>query len=149
MTEVSFYHLTRQSLTAALPRLMERVLAAGKRAVIVAASDERVAALDDVLWTYDPGSFLPHGVPSMDHADAQPVYLTTHDENPNAATVLVSVDGMEPLSYASYERFLYLFDGADPAAVEVARQRWIKYKGEGHAVTYWQQRDGGGWEKRG
>lgn len=148
MTEVSFYHLTRQPLTEALPRLMERVLAAGKRAVIVAASDERVATLDAVLWTYDPSSFLPHGAPALGHAQAQPIYLTTQDENPNGATVLVAVDGMEPASYGQYERFLYLFDGADQTAVDVARQRWTKYKEQGHAVTYWRQKDGGGWEKR-
>lgn len=149
MTEISFYHLTRQPLNEALPALLQRVLAAGKRAVVVAASEERVETLDQVLWTYDPDSFLPHGSAKDGYADKQPIYLTTGDENPNAATVLVSVDGMEPPAYGSYERFLYLFDDADREAVDTARQRWKKYKSEGHTVTYWQQRPGGGWEKKG
>jgi DNA polymerase-3 subunit chi len=149
LTEISFYHLTRQPLNEALPALLQRVLAAGKRAVVVAASEERVETLDQVLWTYDPDSFLPHGSAKDGYADKQPIYLTTGDENPNAATVLVSVDGMEPPAYGSYERFLYLFDDADREAVDTARQRWKKYKSEGHTVTYWQQRPGGGWEKKG
>src|SRR5690606_9883355 len=105
--------LTSQPLNQALPALLQRVLAADKREVVVAASDERVENLDQVLWTFDPGSFLPHGSTKSGDADKQPIYLTTGEENPNAATVLVSVDGMEPPTYGVYERFLYLFDDAD------------------------------------
>jgi DNA polymerase III subunit chi len=49
--EVLFYHLERQSLDAVLPQLVERALARGWRAVIQAGSEERVAALDSLLWT--------------------------------------------------------------------------------------------------
>src|SRR5690606_35835188 len=86
MTEISFYHLTRQPLNKALPRLLEKVLAAGHRAVVLAGSDERVEDLDAALWTYDPDSFLPHGTRILGHAERQPIYLTTEEENPNDAT---------------------------------------------------------------
>jgi len=61
MAEVGFYHLTRAPLERALPRLLEKAREAGYRALVVAASEERVAALDALLWTYDPASFLAHG----------------------------------------------------------------------------------------
>ena len=50
---------------------------------------------------------------------------------------------------AAYERCFDLFDGNDPPAVEAARARWRTRKAEGHAVTYWQQTERGGWERKG
>jgi DNA polymerase-3 subunit chi len=32
--------------------------------------------------------------------------------------------------------------------VYAARDRWKAYKAAGHALTYWQQTDRGGWEKK-
>ncbi len=148
MTEVSFYHLERTALEQALPRILDKALAAGLRAVVVAGSDERVSALNSALWTYDSNSFLPHGSAEDGRASEQPVYLTTEDENPNSATVLALVDGVESEILASFDRVLDLFDGHDDAAVQAARQRWKKLKDAGHDLTYWQQTERGGWEQK-
>ncbi|MCW5772291.1 MAG: DNA polymerase III subunit chi [Rhodospirillaceae bacterium] len=147
MTDVNFYHLQRSSLESTLPKLLEKILQAGKRAVVMARSEERVAALNALLWTYDPNSFLPHGSRDDGNAPDQPVWLTAADENPNAATVLVLTDGAETGHLGDYERCLELFDGNDPERVAEARRRWTGYKQQGHAVTYWQQAQRG-WEKK-
>ena len=60
VTEIGFYHLTCTPLERALPKLLEKVLASGARAVVRAGSDERVEFLNGALWTYQPASFLPH-----------------------------------------------------------------------------------------
>src|SRR6476619_4747087 len=87
MTEIYFYHLERRSLEEVLPSLLERSLERGWRAVVQAASEERVEALDTLLWTYREESFLPHGTKRDGDPDMQPVYLTTSEEHPNGATV--------------------------------------------------------------
>lgn len=148
MTEIGFYHLQRTSLEKALPRLLEKVLASGRRAVVMAGSPERVEALNLALWVQDPNGFLPHGSAADGNAERQPVWLTAADENPNGATVLVLTDGASSARIGAFERCLDLFDGNDPDQVAAARARWGDYKGAGHAVTYWQQGEGGGWEKR-
>ncbi len=148
MTEIGFYHLQRTPLEKALPRLLAKALDAGMRALVVAGSDERVKALDAALWTFDQGSFLPHGTADDGNADQQPVFLTTAEENPNGATLLVCADGVEPAFVDSFQRCLDLFDGTDEAAVEAARERWRRLKEAGHALTYWQQTPQGGWEKK-
>jgi len=149
VSEVSFYHLQRQSLEQALPRLLGRVLDAGLRAVVVAGSEERVDALNTLLWTYDPASFLPHGGPRDGNGELQPVYLTWHEENPGNAEVLVLVDGVPAFDLDQFSRCLELFDGRDEAAVTRARTRWKDYQAAGHRVTYWRQSDSGKWEKAG
>lgn len=145
-TDIAFYHLLSTPLERALPKLLERVVERGMRAVIRAGSTERVEALDAVLWTYDPGSFLPHGA-GKPFAEDQPIYLTTESDVPNDATVLILVDGVDAVDLDRFGRVLDLFDGADEEAVADARRRWRARKEAGHNLTYWKQRDNGGWER--
>ncbi len=148
MTDIGFYHLTRSPLERALPKLLEKAHASGARVVVMAGSVERVDALDQVLWTYDPASFLPHGSARDGEADAQPIWLTVDDENPNEASILVLTDGASSERVAEYARCLEMFDGNDEATVAAARERWSDYAAAGHALTYWQQTEEGGWEKK-
>ncbi len=149
MTQVAFYHLQRSALDAVLPRLLERTLAANRRAVVLAGSTERVEAIAGLLWTYRPDSWLPHGTTRDGAAGDQPVWLSEADENPNGATYLFLTDGAGTDRMADYERCFDLFDGNDEAAVAAARERWTALKAQGHTLTYWQQTDEGRWEKRG
>jgi DNA polymerase-3 subunit chi len=148
MAEIGFYHLLTTPLDRALPRLLERALAQGYRIVVRAASADRVEHLNAVLWVYDDSSFLPHGSDRDGNADSQPIWLTDGGDNPNAATMLVLVDGAAPGDLTQYARCADLFDGSDSEAVEAARHRWRLAKAAGHMLTYWQQ-TGAGWEKRG
>ena len=149
MVEVGFYQLQRSALEPALGRLLEKVLASGKRAVVRASSPERVEALNRALWTFGRDSFLPHGSRADGFAEDQPVFLTDAADYPNGATVLVLVDGAEAEPASPFERCLYLFDGNDPQAVEQARARWRQWRERGARVTYWQQTERGGWQQAG
>ena len=149
MTEVLFYHLEHQPLERVLPALLERTLERGWKAVVQCGSEERCEALDTLLWTYRDESFLPHGTARDGPGAQQPIYLGADDSNPNGADVRFLVDGAAASSLDGYARVVYLFDGADPAAVEQARADWKKARSAGFAVTYWQQSPNGRWEKRG
>ncbi len=149
MTQINFYHLRQSPLEKALPMLLEKVLEAGKRAVVMAGSEERVEALNLALWTYHPNKFLPHGSMRDGNAHDQPVWLTAEDENPNGAQVLVLTDGAASDRLEDFERCLEMFDGGDEAAVTAARGRWQAFKAAGHEVTYWRQGERGGWERQG
>lgn len=148
-TDVGFYHLTRMPLERALPRLLQRVLDAGLRAVVLGTSEERLKALDVALWVDDPGAFLAHGLRGEPRPQDQPIYLTAVEENPNGAQVLVLIDGAEPGYVASFERCLDVFDGNDPAAVAAARARYRVRKAAGFSLAYWQQDAAGRWAKVG
>jgi DNA polymerase III subunit chi len=148
MTQIGFYHLMRLPLEQALPRLLDKALAAGFRAVVLAGSAERVEALNDRLWTYEPESWLPHGSATDGEAALQPIWLTHLDENPNGATILVMCDGSASERVGDFQRCLDLFDGNDPEAVEKARERWKRWKAEGHDLIYYQQGESGGWVEK-
>jgi DNA polymerase-3 subunit chi len=147
MAEIGFYHLQATPLERALPRLLERAHAGGYRIVVRAASTERVEHLNALLWTYDEASFLPHGSARDGNPTSQPIWLTERPENPNDATMLVLVDGVDADDIASFARCADMFDGADETAVVAARDRWRRAKAAGHTLTYWQQ-TAQGWEKK-
>jgi DNA polymerase III subunit chi len=147
VAEVGFYHLLSTPLERALPKLIERARALGYVIVVRTGSAERVAQLDTALWIYDEASFLPHGSARDGNAVRQPIWLTDRNENPNQATMLVLVDGVEAGDLASFARCADIFDGNDESAVEAARERWRRARAAGHDLTYWQQ-TGAGWERR-
>lgn len=148
MADMLFYHLERDPLERVLPSLVEKSLERGWRCVIQAGSAERAEAVNDVLWTYRDDSFLPHGTSRDGPPERQPVYLTDDDTNPNGAKIRFLVDGARISSADGYERLVYMFDGADEAATQTAREMWRWGKAEGLDVTYWQQNTSGRWEKR-
>ena len=147
-TEVFFYHLEHRSLESVLPELLERTLAKGWRAVVQAASQARIEALDSHLWTYADDSFLPHGSARDGALDRQPIVLTAGEDNPNGAEVRFLVDGAGHSDLSAYARAVFLFDGRDDAAVANARQHWKAVKAAGLDATYWQQAEHGRWEKQ-
>ncbi len=148
MTEIRFYHLTRKRLEQALPELLEKCLQRGWRAVVMTGSEERVEALNQLLWTYHERSFLPHGDARDGEPAHQPIWLTALDENPNGAGVLFLTEGAESGRIADYALVCELFDGNDPQAVEAARARWRRHRDQGHALAYWQQTATGQWQEK-
>ena len=148
VTEVFFYHLERATLEEVLPTLLERSLERGWRAAVQAASEERVEALDTLLWTYREDSFLAHGTARDGPASAQPIYLTVGAGNPNEAQIRFLVDGADLEDAAPYTRVVFVFDGRDADAVSQARAQWQEAKAQGLSVSYWQQDSDGRWQQK-
>jgi DNA polymerase-3 subunit chi len=153
MTETLFYHLERRALEEVLPGLVEKSLERGWRAVIRTDSAERSDALDNLLWTYDDQSFLPHAQSGDGDPARQKVLITVEEENPNGAQILFCVGGAgvsdwsaAPLS--DLTRIVLLFDGRDGAALSGARDAWKAALASGHDVTYWKESPSGKFEKQ-
>jgi DNA polymerase III subunit chi len=154
MPEIWFYHLQHQPLERALPAICEKSLERGWRVVIQAKSDERLEALDQLLWSYADDSFLAHGLARDGDGELQPVYLTRGVENPNAARLRLFIEAadvsacLDQQGAASYERLILLFDGRDEDQLADARAQWKLLKERGQPLAYWQQSDAGRWERK-
>jgi len=147
LTEIGFYHLTRTGLAHALPKLLGRTLAAGKRALVLCVDENRAANLDKALWDAPEPDWLPHGTPADGDPDLQPVWLDVDDAAPNGASFLFLTGGAETARLNAFERVFDLFDGNEQAELEAARRRWKAAKAAGHALTYWQEGERG-WQKK-
>lgn len=148
MPEVRFYHLQRQSLEEALPKLVEKVCDAGLRTAIKVPNSDTMASLDAALWEFSPSSFIPHGVAGGNFEDKHPVYITEGDDNPSAATVQLLVNAVSSEQTEAFDKCLYMFDGRDEKIVAAARQAWKRMSEWDWEMSYWQQRETGGWEQK-
>lgn len=144
-----FYHLTQKPLETTLPMLLGKALGAGWRVAVRGTDAARMDWLDQKLWLGPEDGFLPHGLAGGQHDAAQPVLLTVAREAANDPQCLMTIDGAEvaPDEVQRLERACILFDGNDPAAVDVARIQWRSLTGAGCSAQYWSE-ETGRWEKK-
>lgn len=151
MTEIWFYHLQNQPLARALPLLVEKALERGWRVAVQTADAARLKAIDDLLWTFDPASFVPHGLAEEKDSAAFPIVLSADDANVNDAALRLYVGqaaiDLDPAT-SGYQRAILLFDGRDEAELVDARRQWTSLKARGFPLAYWQQAEDGRWERK-
>jgi DNA polymerase-3 subunit chi len=148
MTEVRFYHLTKQPLEQALPDLLERVLGLGKKAVIKVDGEDAVQTMSKHLWVCRRGGFFPHGIEGENHPEHDPLWLTNKDDNPIGADVLVLTQGTVAEDITKFDIVCEMLNGHNDNEVSTARDRWKEYKEQGIDLTYWQQSEKGSWDKK-
>ena len=149
---ISFYRLTKGTLEQALAKLLPKVHSQGLRCVLV-LPEERLAPLNNSLWTLGHGSFLPHGMEGDPYAERQPLWLTTRVENPNNAQVLLLALGhfnqaLETPMGKEFRRALIFFDGQEALQVAEAHAAWKTYNAGAHELLFWKQEKTGEWVKR-
>lgn len=148
MVEVSFYHLQNPPLEKSAAKLLEKAVEAKKRVVLLCDTEERLEHLNHFLWTYGSLAFLPHGSAKEGFEKDQPIWLTNTLENPNNASILMTVDGIRIEDFTGFDRCLDIFDGQDQVATKNARDRWKFYQQHQYKLSYWQQSEAGAWEKK-
>ncbi|MEP7007587.1 MAG: DNA polymerase III subunit chi [Sphingomonas bacterium] len=142
--QVDFYHLTAQPLDRVLPRIAERVVESGGRLLVVAESEDQRAALDKLLWTYNPESFLPHAEAGGDDA-VQPILIAANPDPTNSAANIALADGIWREEALAFGRAFHFFD-AD--RITEARAAWKALADrDGIERRYWKQNDEGRWEQ--
>lgn len=141
MSRIDFYHLQKDTLEQALPKLVLKAYETGKKIKITIGTDLRVDFINTLLWTFDEESFIAHGTKKDGMADMQPVYISADDDVPNGASFLFLADGayLEPEKMQNFERVFYLFDGHNENELSKAREVWKACGQEEIERHYWQQ----------
>ena len=135
---VNFYHLSASPLERVLPSICQSLLAKGEKLLVV-ADEDRLARLDEQLWTHAPDSFLPHG---RANPEAQPILLSAEPAAANGARNIALADGAWRDEALGFERAYYFFDGS---GLDHARSLWRTLKANAEVEPrYWKQ-EGGRW----
>jgi DNA polymerase III subunit chi len=138
--KADFYHLTDQPLERVLPRLAERVLADGGRLLVIAESERQRSHIDDLLWSYSPDSFLPHGRAGAGNDSAQPILISAGVDAVNGARTVALADGIWRDDVLAFDRALHLFDDE---SIGAARDAWKGLKDRpGVERCFWKREDG-------
>lgn len=149
-----FYHLTRSPVEVLVAQLLERAVATGWRVELRGTRADRMDWLDERLWLGPDAGFVGHGRAGGAHDALQPVLLTTVGDGAGVAAAagrraLMTLDGaqVDPAECAVLERVWVLFDGTDPAALEIARVQWRVLTAAALPAQYWSE-ESGRWEKK-
>jgi DNA polymerase-3 subunit chi len=136
MTQVDFYILedtapkARPLLTC---RLAEKVWKQGHRIYINTDSPQQLKELDDLLWTFRAGSFIPHAVYTETDSE-QPVALGHGVEPAGHNDVLVNLSTEVPAFFSRFERVAELV-GAEENERAAARDRYRYYQDRGYTLN--------------
>jgi DNA polymerase-3 subunit chi len=134
MTQVDFYILEssaqRNRLIFAC-RLAEKVTGMGHKVFVHAPSEGAARELDDLMWTYQDGSFLPHCLAGQDPEAA--VHIGHGTEPGEGFHLLINLGAEVPGFFTRFERVAELIDGDETRKAE-GRERFRFYKDRGYPL---------------
>jgi len=133
MTRVDFYILRSTGPEARLQfacRLTEKAWSQHQRVYIHAPDAPAATRLDLLLWTFRPGSFVPHQLNDATGTDC-PVLIGHGDEPAAHHGVLVNLDEEVPLFFSRFERVVEIIN-QDENVRQTGRNRFRFYRDRGY-----------------
>lgn len=135
MTRIDFYVLAEGSdadLDKLACILAQKALARGSRVHIAAASEDQARQLDEKLWSFQPASFVPHGL--VDKVDEHtPVTIGAGEPPDHCEDILINLTGDVPAGYQRFERVLELVP-AEQGARQASRENYQHYRERGYPL---------------
>ena len=137
MTRVDFYVLNStdpkaRAVTAC--RLAEKAYGQGLKVYVHTESEGDSLLLDELMWTFRPGSFLPHAIHTAVQGEAPPV-LIGHDHEPTSHTdVLINLGAEIPLFFGRFQRVAELVDQRAELLAQ-SRERFRFYRERGYELN--------------
>ena len=140
MTQVDFYILESDSEDARLRlacRIVDKATQQDQHVFINSSSDSEAQKLDELLWTFSQGSFIPHKVvrQAADVAPREPVVIgLSQAPAGDRWDVLVNLAAEVPDFFSRYERVAEVVDG-NAARREQSRERYRFYRDRGYQLN--------------
>ncbi len=134
MTRIDFYIIdseqhTSRSLLAC--RLAEKAYSLKNQIYIFTGDESQTKQVDDLLWTYRAGSFVPHQQLATEGVLDCPVVIG-HAEAPEGLNqVLINLDTAVPMFFSRFERVVEIVN-QDESQRQQARERFKFYRDRGY-----------------
>jgi DNA polymerase III subunit chi len=138
VSRVDFYVLSEDAPDARLRhacRLAEQAVEQGQRVYLQTTSTSEAQRLDELLWTFNDRSFLPHEIFSGSPAAHSLVMIMLGDTAapPSHRQLVINLTETVPEQAADYERIAEIVDVA-PERKRASRERYKQYRERGHAL---------------
>ena len=136
MPRVDFYILSDPLPQARLKvacRLVEKAYEAGQKIYVQTAAEADSKAIDDLLWTFSDGSFIPHEIAAGDGASHERIVAligTGPAPDPRYRQLIVNLSDAMPFDGELAERIVEIV-GADAQRKGLARERFRVYRDRG------------------
>lgn len=132
MTEVDFYtHVSDRSQVACV--LAAKAVERGLRVLIHTPDAEATGAMERLLWTYQPLSFVPHCRGDHRLAPVTPVVIDHLPENIDRDDVLINLHPETPRFFSRFHRLVEIV-GLEGEDRQAARERYKFYRDRGYEI---------------
>lgn len=128
--DVAFYVLNRDPRELTACRLAEKSYEANLQAFILTPSEAEAAHLDQLLWTFRQGSFIPHTLyPMKKGKRADPVLIgwQSPDSSLVPCQLLINLTDGIPSGWSSFQRIIE-FVTQDESQAQQARVHYRYYR---------------------
>jgi DNA polymerase III subunit chi len=138
MAEVSFYILPSESLQERYLfacKLIEKAYRSGHFCYVLTDSAEQSLIIDDLLWTFRAGSFIPHQIYTGELPNIEKVILIGSLDPPEKwQKTLLNLSSHYPDVGSQTERILEILDDSQTTK-EAGRNRYRQYQQSGMKIT--------------
>ena len=136
MTRVDFYVLDSTSPQARdklVCRLTEKAYSLDHTIYIHADTSEQAQHLDNLLWTYRDGSFIPHQLHDEHQSETCTVIIGHNHEPESHSEVLINAGNEVPMFFSRFERVAEVVT-QDEQQRNYARERFKFYRERGYEL---------------
>ena len=142
MTRIDFYIVAEDQEGSAADtvacRLAAKAFALGHRTYVHASDDAHARMIDERMWTFQQGGFVPHMLATEGHELPEglpaPVLIGFGSEPPaDYWDLLINLQPTVPLFFSRYGRVAELVS-ADPEARQHGRERYRFYRDRGYEL---------------
>jgi DNA polymerase-3 subunit chi len=144
MPEVSFYLLpsrSQQERHLFACKLIEKAYRSGHFCYVLTDSAEQSEVMDNLLWTFRAGSFIPHAIytnetfsPPRAEWERNVILIGAQQAPEHWRKTVVNLSSRCPQDFGQTERILEILDDSE-ATKAAGRQRYRQYQQLGLAVT--------------
>jgi DNA polymerase-3 subunit chi len=140
VTQVDFYILDTDSDDARLRlacKIVDKATQLDNHVFIHSSSEDEARQLDELLWTFSQGSFIPHRIvrETLAEPPLEPVLIGLNQPPvPGRWDVLINLAPDVPEFFSRYQRVAEVVDG-NAARRERSRERYRFYRDRGYKLN--------------
>ncbi len=138
MPEAIFYVLASESETERQHfacRLIEKIYRGGQFCYVLTDSSQQSQQMDDLLWTFRAGSFVPHSVYQKDAPDKIDEVLINGEPIPkNWRDIVVNLSTHIPQHVEQCQKIVEILTSSEESR-KMGRQRYRHYQQAGFKMT--------------
>ena len=138
MTRIDFYVLPSSEAQARRTlacRLVEKAWRQGLKIFLRTDSEVETRIMDDLLWTFRQGSFIPHALSSSAAEDWEDVSVVLGHgaPPPDFRDLLINLGAETPTRFEEFGRLAEIID-QEESVLRPGRQRYRSYKEQGFSL---------------
>ena len=136
MTRVDFYVSPNNASDANLQlacRIADKAWQQQNQVYIHTATPEQAKQLDDLLWVFRDGAFIPHCQSDNNLSAETPIIIGCDTAPAKPAEVLINLAQEVPGFFSRFERVIEIVAGDEPTRTQ-ARQRFKFYRERGYPL---------------